>query len=47
MFTGDGKGEEVDVTGGMPPAAPALLPLCSLGGWTAGGGEIDGQPWKG
>ena len=22
----------------MPPAAPALLPLCRLGGWTDGGG---------
>ena len=28
--TGGGKGEEVDVTGVMPPAALALLPLCCL-----------------
>ena len=38
MLAGDGKGEELDVPIGMPPAAPALLPLCSLGGWNAGGG---------
>ena len=38
MPTGGRKGEEVDVPGGMPPAAPELLPLCCLGGWTAGGG---------
>ena len=36
--TGGGKGEEADVPGGMPPAAPALLPLCRLLGWTDGGG---------
>ena len=28
----------MDVPGGMPPAAPALLHLCCLGGWTDGGG---------
>ena len=38
MPAGDGKGEEADVPGGMPPAAPALLPLCLLGGWNSGGG---------
>ena len=38
MPTGGGKGEEADVPGGNPPEAPALLPLCRLGGWTAGGG---------
>ena len=38
MFTGGKKGEETDVPRGMPPAAPALLPLFRLGGWTAGGG---------
>ena len=32
------RGEEADVHGCMPPAAPALLPLCCLGGWTAGVG---------
>ena len=32
-----GKGEKADVPGGLPPAAPALLLLCSLGGWTDGG----------
>ena len=36
MFTVGEKGEEADVPGGMPLAAPALLPLCRLGGWTAG-----------
>ena len=30
--------EEVYLPGGMPPAAPVLLPLCHLSGWTAGGG---------
>ena len=29
---------EADVPGGMPPAAPALLPLFRLGCWTAGVG---------
>ena len=38
MPAGGGKGEEADVPGGMPPAAPALLPLCRLGGWTSGSG---------
>ena len=38
MPTGGVKGEEADVPGGMPPAAPTLLPLCRLGEWTAGGG---------
>ena len=38
MFTGGGKGEEADVPGGMPLAAQALIPLCRLVGWTAGGG---------
>ena len=36
------EGEELDVTGGMPPAAQSLLPLCSLGGLTDGrGGDIN------
>ena len=35
---GGRRGEEVDVPGGMPPAVPALLPLCRLGGWTLGAG---------
>ena len=35
------KGEELDVPVGMPPAAPELLPLSRLGGWTAGGGGDD------
>ena len=38
MISGGRKGEEADVPGGMPPTAQALLPLCSLGGWTVGGG---------
>ena len=38
MFIGGRKGGEVDVSGGMPPAAPALLHLFLLGGWTAGDG---------
>ena len=38
MTTIGGKGEEADVPVGMPPAAPALLPLCRLGRWTAGSG---------
>ena len=38
MSTGGGKGEEADVPGGMPLADPVLLPLCRLGGQTAGGG---------
>ena len=38
MPTGGGKGGEVDVLGGMPPAAPALLPLCRLVRLTSGGG---------
>ena len=42
MFTGGGKGGELDVPGGMPPAAPALLPLCRLSGWNSGvGGKGD------
>ena len=32
-----GKGEEKDVSGGLPPAASALLPLFRLGGRAAGG----------
>ena len=43
MPEGGEKGEEADVPVGMPPAAPALLPLCRLGGWTDGGGG-DGNP---
>ena len=39
MPTGGGKGEEADVPGGMPPAAPELLPIFRLGGWTSGGGS--------
>ena len=31
-------GGKADVPGGMPTEAPELLPLCRLGGWTAGGG---------
>ena len=31
------------IPGGMPPAAPELLPLCLLCGWNAGGGG-DGNP---
>ena len=38
MSTRGGKWEEADVPGGMPPAAPALLILCRLRGWTSGGG---------
>ena len=38
VFTGGGNWEEADVPVGMSPEAPALLPLCRLGGWTAGGG---------
>ena len=30
--------EEAGLPGGMPPAAPALLPICRLVGWNAGGG---------
>ena len=44
MPTGGGKGEEADVPGGMTPAAPALLPLCRLGGCTArGGGDVNSE----
>ena len=43
MPAGDGKGEEADVPGGMPPEAPELIPLCHLNGWTAGG-RGDGNP---
>ena len=32
-----------DIPGGMPPAAPALLPLCGLGGWISWGGG-NGNP---
>ena len=38
MSTEGGKGEEADVLGGMPPVAPALIPLYRLGRWTSGGG---------
>ena len=38
-----GKGEEKYLSGGLPPAAPALLLLCSLGGRASGGGG-DGYP---
>ena len=38
MSKGVGKGEEANVPGGMTTEAPALLPLCRLGEWTAGGG---------
>ena len=40
-----GKGEEKDVSGGLPPATSALLPLCCLGGQAAGG-VGDGYPEK-
>ena len=40
-----GKGEEKDVSGGLPPAALALLPLCCLGGRADGVGG-DGYPEK-
>ena len=40
-----GKVEEADVPGGIPPVAPALLPLCRLGRWTTGGGG-GGNPEK-
>ena len=36
--TGCRKGKEADVPGVVPLAAPELLPLCRLGGWTVGGG---------
>ena len=39
------KGEEKDVSGGLPPEALALLPHCRLGGRAAGGGG-DGYPEK-
>ena len=38
MPAGGGEVEEADVPGGIPLAAKALLPLCCLGGWTAGCG---------
>ena len=41
--TRGGKGKNTDVPEGMPPAAPTLLPLFRLGGWTAWGGG-DGNP---
>ena len=37
MPAGGRKGEEEDVPVGIPPAAPALITLFRLGGWTAGG----------
>ena len=40
-----GKGEEKDVSGGLTPAALALLPLCHLGG-RAAGGRCDGYSEK-
>ena len=43
MPSGGGKGEEADVPVGMPPAAPSLLSLCRLGGWSSGGAG-DGNP---
>ena len=39
------NGGKEDVSGGLPPAATALLPLFRLGGWAAGGGG-DGYPEK-
>ena len=36
MPVGGGEVEEVDVPGGMTPAAKSIIPLCCLGGWTAG-----------
>ena len=36
---------EYNVSGGLPPAASALLPPCRLGGRAAGGGG-DGYPEK-
>ena len=38
MPAGGGKGGKADLLGGVPPAAPSLLPLCRFVGWTAGGG---------
>ena len=38
MPAGGGEGTEDDVTGGMPPAAQALLTLFCLGGRTDGWG---------
>ena len=36
-----GTGEEEDVSGGLPPAVSALLPLCRLSGRAAeGGGDV-------
>ena len=40
-----GKGEEEDVSGGLPPVTSELLPLCRLGGRAAGGGG-DSYPEK-
>ena len=40
--TGGGKGEEANVLGDMPPAAPAFIPLFRLSRWTSGG-EGDGS----
>ena len=39
------KGEEKDVSRGLPPETLALLPLCRLGGRATGGGG-DGYPEK-
>ena len=33
-----GKGEEEDVSGGLPRATSAILPLCRLGGRADGSG---------
>ena len=40
-----GKEEEEDVSGGLPPAMSALLPLFRLGGRASGGGG-NGYPEK-
>ena len=40
-----GKGEEEDVSGGLPPETSSLLPLCRLGGQADGVGG-DGYPEK-
>ena len=45
MNSRGGKGEEEDVSGGLPPETSSLLPLCRLGG-RAAGGEGYGYPEK-
>ena len=42
MPAGGVNGEESYVPGGMPPAAPALIPIFRLSGWTVvGGGNVN------